>query len=528
MLRLFATHVLHELRKTTPAVLTCVTRRKVMSSSAYVFSCRHRSAFHCRLFNTGIPVRKDTTQPKPEQTEKREIIDLDKWKYVMRSQAALDEKQVPDEGEEEARAEDETVRESGEDLMDSLQATRDLVAMWRQAGKLVPEEITDEEVQTLAELTTKSSKKKYLKYLAIKESHKKARKEKQQQRRAEKEAFLEKRDPEREGDDQREQKVKNTFLMQFWSRSLDKLLGWNCAQAMIFGQPLVFDMSYESSMSRREVENTVSQLLKVEGENRRATQPFHLHFCNLQPGGAYKKELLKQYGAEVWDRLLLTSTDRQYIDLFPRESLVYLTADSPNVLRTFDHTKVYIIGALVDRSIQSGLSLANAKRLKLATARLPLDEFLRWETGAKNLTLDQMMSIVLVLKDTGNWEEALKFVPQRKHDGFVQQQTLKQAIQIRHKGVAYPGPGQDSDRSLSFGERNSSTCKSGDKGFLNSHKDSEFTGFTRERSRDRAGRSGYGEPGYGPAVTRIRTSLKTKIDGKKSTSRNKTVWWDDD
>uniref|UniRef100_A0A3B3VHP2 tRNA methyltransferase 10 homolog C n=1 Tax=Poecilia latipinna TaxID=48699 RepID=A0A3B3VHP2_9TELE len=227
---------------------------------------------------------------------------------------------------------------------------------------------------------------------------------------------------EEEGN-QDEHKLKNTMFLQYWNRSLDKLLGWRTAQAMRFGQPIVFDFSYASNMSRKEIENTVSQLMEVEGWNRRATEPFHLHFCNLQPDSHCKKELLKRYGAETWDRLLITSTEQHYIDVFPREQLVYLTADSPNILRSFDHSKVYIIGALVDKSIHSGLSLANAKRLKLATARLPLDEFLHWELGAKNLTLDQMIRIMLTIKDTGKWEEALQFVPKRKHDGFYQRQT---------------------------------------------------------------------------------------------------------
>uniref|UniRef100_A0A3Q3XJQ5 tRNA methyltransferase 10 homolog C n=1 Tax=Mola mola TaxID=94237 RepID=A0A3Q3XJQ5_MOLML len=241
---------------------------------------------------------------------------------------------------------------------------------------------------------------------------KSARKEKQQKRRAEKEASAE------------------------------------SAQSMVFDQPLVFDMSYESSMSRREIENTVSQLMEVEGWNRRAPEPFHLHFCNLQPNGTYMQELLKRYGAETWNRLLITSTDRQHVDVFPREQLVYLTADSPNVLRTFDHSKVYIIGALVDRSIQSGLSLANAKRLKLATARLPLDEYLQWDIGAKNLTLDQMIRIMIKLRETGKWEEALKFVPQRKHDGFLQQQKQKEATSNQIRGVTKYGLKEDGDSSM--------------------------------------------------------------------------------
>ncbi|KAJ0044076.1 hypothetical protein NL108_010555, partial [Boleophthalmus pectinirostris] len=349
-------------------------------------------------------------------------IDLDKWKTVMRSKATPEEKiQVDDEGEDEDETEGDL----------TLEATRELVSMWRLAGKLVPQEITDEELQALAKLTTKSARKKYLKYLAIREGHKKSRKEKQLKKKAYRESLLEqKREVEGEEDDQKVPEIKNSLILQFWNRSLDKVLGWRCAQAMIFGQPLIFDLSYEDNMTKREIENTVSQLMEVEAWNRRASDPYHLHFCNLQPDSYYKEQLIKRYGEETWDRLLITSTEKQHFEVFPREQLVYLTADSPNVLRTYDHSKVYIVGALVDRSIQRGLSLANAKRLKLATARLPLDEFLHWETGAKNLTLDQLIRIMLTIKDTGKWQEALQFVPTRKHDGFHphQQKGTKHVI----------------------------------------------------------------------------------------------------
>ncbi|CAK6965896.1 tRNA methyltransferase 10 homolog C [Scomber scombrus] len=498
MLRLFTSRGFHELYKCIHVVASCVNKRQVVgflpASSANILS---------RHFNTGSSVWKDALQPQAEQPGGRETLDLDKWKSVMRSQAASDEKQQDIEEEDEA----------GNDLKESstLEATRELVVMWRQAGKLVPQEMTDEEVETVAKLTTKSSRKKYLKYLALREGHKRFRKEKQEKKKAEKEERLKKDDAE-EGDDQGGQELKSTFLLQFWNRSLDRVLAWKSAQAMVFGQPLVFDMSYDSSMSRQEVENTVSQLMEVEGMNRRATEPYHLHLCNLQPDGAYKKELLKRYGAETWDRLLITSTERQHFDLFPREQLVYLTADSPNVLRTFDHSKVYIIGSIVDRSIQTGLSLANAKRLKLATARLPLDEFLHWGCGAKNLTLDQMIRIMLTMKETGKWEEALKFVPTRKHEGFYPQRAQREMSNNR---VTSHGPREDGDRSLRSGERKSERMfKSGN------HKDSGFTGRDRVSglSNNNENRS---------AATRVRTSFKNNMEGRNSAGRGKT-WWDNE
>ncbi|XP_078102709.1 tRNA methyltransferase 10 homolog C [Sander vitreus] len=515
MLRLFTNQGFYELCKCSHFVASFVTKRQVIKA-------HHRLTLHipARLFNTGIPVWNDALQPKRDKSEEMHTLDLDKWKSVMRAQAASEEKQQVND-KEEASDEDENLKDPGGDLKDSssLEATRDLVAMWRQAGKFVPQEMTEEEVQTLAGLTTTSSRKKYLKYLAIKEGHKRARKEKQQQRKAEREASMEtRRGRDSDAEKERGPELKNTLFLQFWGRTLDKHLAWRNAQAMLFDQPLVFDMSYESNMARREIENTVSQLMEVEGWNRRANEPYHLHFCNLQANGAYQNELLKRYGAEAWERLLITSSDQQHVDLFHREQLVYLTADSPNVLRRYDHSKVYIIGALVDRSSQSGLSLANAKRLNLATARLPLDDFLHWEMGAKNLTLDQMIRIMLTLKETGKWEEALKFVPKRKYDGFHQQQTQKE-ITKKVRGVT--NPRQDGERSVRSGERNGErTFKNQDQSLYRSHKEAGFS------SRDRMAALPSDRENK-PAATRVQTSFKSNMEGRKGPGKGK-MWWSDE
>lgn len=387
----------------TPATASCLAKGNMNR----IFLAQSGISVQKVNFFTKSPYRKDVPLPEPSAPDGPGTVDLDKWKAVMRLKA------VPEE-DVQAKMNDEVENEEETTDKLSLEATRELVTMWRYSGKKVPQEVSDEELQTLAELTTKSARKKYLKFLSIKEGFRIARKEKQLKKKAEKEA-------RREGDEDGEKKEKENkshLNVQFRQRSLDNVYAWRCAQAMIFDQPLVFDLSYEGNMTRREIDNTVTQLMESEAWNRRATEPYHLHFCNLQSDSSVKQQLMKLYGPEVWDRLFITSTDKQHFEVFPREQLVYLTADSPNVLRTYDHNKVYIIGGMVDRSIQPGLSLANAKRFKLATARLPLDDYLYWETGGKNLTLDQMIRIMLTIKETGNWKEALQFVPARKHDGL--------------------------------------------------------------------------------------------------------------
>lgn len=492
MLRLFSPRTFYELRKCNRSVAYCVTKTSVIPVGSTSHS-RPKNFF--RHYKTGHPLWNDGHHPESDESNELEEIDLDKWKIVMKSKMVVKAKDAKQgdkasDGEENLQAPED---DSGGSSL--FLASRELIAMWRYAGKLVPQEMTDEEIKAFTELTTKSSRKKYLKYLAIREGRKRSRKEKQQRTKAEKEAAKlsnEQSICEEEGDDQRGAKAKNTFLLHFWSRSMDKQMGWRCAQAMMFNQPLVFDMSYEHNMCRREIANTVSQLVDVDAWNKRAVEPFHLHFCNLQPDGAYMEEFLKCYGAEPWSRLLITCTDQQCSKIFPPEQLVYLTADSPNVLRTFDHSKVYIIGALVDRSIQTGLSLGNAKRLQLPTARLPLDEFLHWGLGAKNLTLDQMLRIMLTLKETGKWEEALRFVPQRKHAGLSKQQTEKKMINKRASGVT-----KESETWLKSGKRRQKEGQS-------------LLGFTGKgrvacNPRDRGN----------SALTRLHAHFNSKVKGRK-------------
>ncbi|XP_004636684.1 tRNA methyltransferase 10 homolog C [Octodon degus] len=348
-----------------------------------------------RYMSSKIPA---VSHPTRESTSPPEQLELDGWKTTMKSgMQKEDVSTVPSSKDE-----------------DTLAANRELIEMWRLLGKSVPEHITEEQLKTIMECASKSSKKKYLKYLFIKENLKKAKQIKKERKAAAREEAQKAKLLETTEED----KEQSFLFLRLWDRQKDIAMGWKGAQAMQFGQPLVFDMSYDNYMNPKELQNTISQLLESEGSNRRDVDPFHLYFCNLKIDGAYHRQLVRHY-RERWNKLLLTTTEKSYVDVFPKDSIIYLTADSPNVMTTYKHDKIYVIGSFVDKKMQPGASLARAKQLNLATECLPLDKYLQWDTGNKNLTLDQMMRILLCLKNTGNWEEALKFVPSRKHTGYL-------------------------------------------------------------------------------------------------------------
>jgi hypothetical protein len=82
-------------------------------------------------------------------------------------------------------------------------------------------------------------------------------------------------------------------------------------------------------------------------------------------------------------RFLLTSAvmqmtfeERHFRELYPPADIVYLTAESDTVLMELDAQKVYIIGGLVDHNAHKGYCHAHATAAGLATARLPIVEFM--------------------------------------------------------------------------------------------------------------------------------------------------------
>ncbi|XP_054483870.2 tRNA methyltransferase 10 homolog C [Agelaius phoeniceus] len=379
--------------------------RRIVRGSVLPFATQHGMKKDLFLLSRTLSLSLCLKQDK--SCEPSEKLDLDEWKKVMKSGLQEEVSEMVSEQKE----------------LSSLAAARETLEMWRLAGRAVPENMSEEQLKTFMECPSKSAKKKYLKYLHLKELYKKNDKRKMDEKR---ERRLEAQDQDSKTDE-----TKKSPFVCLWSRTMDKAYNWRAAQSMIFGQPLVFDMSYEKEMSVREVSNTVRQIVMSESSNRRSVDPFHIHFCNFKDDSLYHREFIKNY-REAWDKLLITVTDQCYTEIFPKDKLIYLTADSPKVMKAFDHDKIYIVGSMVDKSIKRGVSLARAKRLGLETAALPLDKYLLWSTGAKNLTLDQMMHILLTLKDTADWKKALEFVPKRKYCDFVNKpvKELKKTLDL--------------------------------------------------------------------------------------------------
>ncbi|XP_058119890.1 mitochondrial ribonuclease P protein 1 homolog [Anopheles ziemanni] len=205
----------------------------------------------------------------------------------------------------------------------------------------------------------------------------------------------------------------NTMFLRIYDSTVDHFHNNRLIQAMQFGINLVIDCSYDEYMNDKEMRNTAKQLMLCFAQNRAHPEPFNIHHCNVDYRKTTMKQLEKHLVQIHQPEFPFNITERSYLDLFPKERLVYLTPHCKNDLTEFNPDDIYIIGAMVDKSSQEAVSLGKAKKLGLRMARLPLDNYFQFKSG-KSLTLDQMVMIMLELKGSNDFGKALQFVPRRK------------------------------------------------------------------------------------------------------------------
>lgn len=140
---------------------------------------------------------------------------------------------------------------------------------------------------------------------------------------------------------------------------------------------VAIDFDYDELMIDKDIAKCAKQLLRVYTLNRKSKMPIRLHYTSLRSGSKIENSLKRNDGYHNWD---VKMTNESYLKIFDRDSIVYLTSDSDNVLEMVDPNAAYIIGGLVDHNHHKGLSLQKAEENGLKTARLPLSEYISMKT----------------------------------------------------------------------------------------------------------------------------------------------------
>nr|XP_014353549.1 PREDICTED: tRNA methyltransferase 10 homolog B [Latimeria chalumnae] len=136
-----------------------------------------------------------------------------------------------------------------------------------------------------------------------------------------------------------------------------------------------------------EVGRLAGQIRRLYGANRKALNPFHLYLTSVMTDSPIHQECVRRN--DGFTNYIVT-------------------------LEVIDLAKVYVLGGLVDESVQKKLTFQQARANRLQTARLPIQEYMVKTKGStKNyhsqiLSINQVFDVLLTYYETGSWPEALK------------------------------------------------------------------------------------------------------------------------
>ncbi|XP_050461530.1 tRNA methyltransferase 10 homolog A isoform X2 [Cataglyphis hispanica] len=158
---------------------------------------------------------------------------------------------------------------------------------------------------------------------------------------------------------------------------------------------VTIDLSFDELMIDKDIAKLTKQILRCYTLNRRATAPMQFSLTSFT--GRSRADMERHNGYEHWDVNFHTES---YLNIYPKDKIVYLTSESENVIDRLDHECVYVIGGLVDHNAHKGICYKLAKDAGVRHGRLPLDKFLRMK-ARKVLTIDH--------------EAFLRVLPERKN-----------------------------------------------------------------------------------------------------------------
>ncbi|KAK2652695.1 hypothetical protein Ddye_012551 [Dipteronia dyeriana] len=182
------------------------------------------------------------------------------------------------------------------------------------------------------------------------------------------------------------------------------------------GQNIIVDLEFCHLMSGSEIHSLVQQIMYCYAVNGRSATPAHVWLTGCE--GEMGRQLQRLPGYDKW---IINKENRSYMEALvdQKENLVYLTADSENVLDDLDPNNFFIVGGLVDRNRWKGITLKKAQEQGIHTAKLPIANYLNM-SSSQVLTVNQVFEILLKFLETRDWKASFfQVIPQRKRRGAL-------------------------------------------------------------------------------------------------------------
>lgn len=142
----------------------------------------------------------------------------------------------------------------------------------------------------------------------------------------------------------------NNLFLRLRNLHIDRFYNYRLLQAMMFAPTILVDCGYESFLVDRHIDRTSVQIIQMWARNRDHVSPFHIQFCNLNPQGLLM-ERLREGICNIDDPAYpFFHSSKSYLEMYPKEKLVYLTPHVNSVLTKFNADDIYILGPCKKKS----------------------------------------------------------------------------------------------------------------------------------------------------------------------------------
>ncbi|KAB7498825.1 tRNA methyltransferase 10-like protein B [Armadillidium nasatum] len=292
---------------------------------------------------------------------------------------------------------------NGKDMKDmDKENLKKWITMLKHLGENVPNEISEANLSKLFNIQSQHGRKKFLSFLYGKENLKAIKTvEKEQKIKL---------------SEERKNKPKGNIEYGLWKNSMfikttkqltTSLLNNKLITAIKFNQPLIIDLAFYDHMNEKQATILARQLANCIIQNRLSPEPYNLTLCGVN----FDCKKFQIFSQKIMPNILksefpINITSKSYLDLYPKEKLIYLTPYTRNEMRSFDHSAVYILGGIVDHGKEHPLTLAKAKRENIKTVKLPLNKCQNFK-GRHALNINLVLKILLDLQKDGRQATSL-------------------------------------------------------------------------------------------------------------------------
>ncbi|CAH6718879.1 tRNA (guanine(9)-N1)-methyltransferase [[Candida] jaroonii] len=184
------------------------------------------------------------------------------------------------------------------------------------------------------------------------------------------------------------------------------------------GVKFIVDCEFDDLMNDKEINSLSNQITRIYSSKRICKYDLPVTVTSF--GGKLQKRFEKAIEHYVgWKDFTITPESLQQLKDDNDKTgkygeLIYLTADTDEVIETLEDDKTYIIGGIVDKNRHKSLCVNKAKQLGLKVGKLPIDKYI--EMNARHvLATSHVYEICCKWYELGNWKDAFNAIlPKRK------------------------------------------------------------------------------------------------------------------